>query len=210
MELGILKLQEEISKFGGYRFPDEIRSIINEHFSSNKKNKEKFALPIKSISSPFVVALSSIVTNPKTTKLCLPVVNSACDAINLGCFESEGFISVLQSISFFSQQVEEVDSALKFLRFYSSILPKYFTQIRVLQILFSSSLSLMLHPAEIVSSTAFASSQQMISHFFNFMATETPSLSQKELQEITSVINLNFSKPLFSIGYLLRFKCANF
>lgn len=205
MELGIHKLQEEISKFGGYRFPEEIRTIINEHFSPAKKNKEIIILPIKSKSSPFVTAFSAIVTNPKTIKLCLSVVNCGCEAINVGCFDSEAFISILQSISFFSQQVEEVDNALKFLRFYSSLLPNFFTRIRVLQVLFSSSLSLIVHPAEIVSSTAFASSQQMISHFFNFMSTETPHLSQTELKEINSIITLKFSKPLFTIGYLILY-----
>lgn len=203
MEKGLLKLQEEILKFGGYRFPEDIRSLINENSSNLKMVPDQ--IPIDSPNSPIVQIFSAIVTNPKTVKLSSSLVSLFCDSISQNLFSMGALISVLSTISLFSQQVEEIETALKFLPFYSSLLPKHFLDIQVLQILFSSTFSFLTHPAEIVSSTAFASSQQMISHLFNYIFTEKPQLNSKQIADINSIISLKFEKPLFSIAYLILY-----
>ncbi|OHT12952.1 hypothetical protein TRFO_17008 [Tritrichomonas foetus] len=280
MEKAILRLHEELTKFAGYRFPDEIRSAISE--LENNPTALKAGEQIQNNSLPIVKAFSAVVTNPKTIRLCSNVVNCGFEAILLGCFTSDALISILQSISYFSMHTEETDLALRLLQLFSSLLPNYFTQIRILQILFSTSLSLITHQSEIVSSTAFASSQQMISHFFNFISNNnynnnnqnnsnnnqnnsnnnqnngnknqnnsnnnqnnsnnnqnngnnnqnngnnnqnngnnnqnnnlvintksmnenTQQLTKSEIQAIKSAINLNFSNPLYTIGYLILY-----
>ena len=205
MEQRILKLAEELSSFSGFRIPDDLKSSIAS--ISSKKNVS-LMIPINLNNSPIVKTFVLIVTNVKTMKLCANIVNSACESMFVNCFESDALISMLNALSFFSQNFvdeSQTDLILKLLQLYSSLLPKYFTKIHVLKALFYASLSLVTYPIEIVSSTAFASSQQMISHFFNFIKTYDKPLTDEEILAIRSAMNLDFKNQLYTIGYLILY-----
>ena len=194
------RIYEELGAFAGFLFPGDVKNIVSD--ALNPATEAKFSIPFRYESDPVIRAFSAVVENNKCTKGAGPLVVAMCDFVLVDGVQSAALVAVLRSLQKFSEKSES-DMALKNLQFCATILPKHFLDVDLLKALFSLVLSLCVHPTAIVSSTAFATSQQMISLFFNFIETSDGVLAEEDVAKIRELVSIRFKNYLLSVAYLL-------
>ena len=205
------KLLEELKKFSGFRFPDEIKSAVSESISQNYLKSIKF--PISSTNSPIVKSISLILSNKKINPIPQIFVLQICDCIGNGIFSGQALVTIIKSMEMLTE-TDDMDFSLKLIQFASSSLPFFSSNLPLIKSFSSIILSFLNSKHETVVNAAFAAFQQMISIEFNFIQTSKLEDLSRENQQNLKILSKNgisarFDDPLYVIGFLIVNDLAN-
>lgn len=200
MLIAARRVYEELGKFSGFWVPDELRWCVSNALSLEAEAKA--SLPMRRSTVPLVQAFCAIIENKKCLKHAPALINPMCDFILANGVQGGALVACLKALRSFSMMCE-AEQALKNLQFVATLLPKQYPDVRVLKMIFSLSLSLCTHTVPIVRTTAFATSQQMISLFFNDIQANDVVVCEGSLSALKRLCSLEFEKPLYAAAYLL-------
>ena len=205
------KLVDEIKKFSGFRFPEDVRSASSEATKSN--SIKSTTLPISSSNSPIVKAISTIFQCKKIQQSLQNLSIIICDSISNEVFSNQALNSVVKLLETQSS-TSDIDYSLKLIQFASGILPKYSSNLHLIKSLLSIVLSFLSSKNKTVTSAAFAAFQQMISVEFKFIETSKMEDLSPENQQNLKIIVKNgiankFDDPLYVIAFLIINDIAN-
>ncbi|OHT12784.1 hypothetical protein TRFO_17241 [Tritrichomonas foetus] len=186
------KLQTELKKFSNARIPDAAKKHLS--IAINFDINEKTILPLNPQSS-IPAAFSLIVSNQKLVKSHLLLISSMIDVLEY--FDNQSLQIILKSIEQVLFQMDE-DISLKLLQTIPTFLIKSVFSFNIISSIFSISVSLITHENSLISTTAFASTQQMITLLFEYgkkvKVDQTTCCKIKEQQ---------FTHPVFAESFLL-------
>jgi hypothetical protein len=158
------RFQSDVRKLSLARISDEFKSLLSQLLSV--KLSESFVLPITSSESPFVLVLSQLIRMPAQQKF-IPVM---IDALSVHCFHGDPLRVLFEGLIPIAPHLP-TDLAIRLLQTNANLLLENCTLCEVVCGIFSISLSLIDHQVSLVSTTAFATTQQMISILFESEAS---------------------------------------
>lgn len=173
---------------------EEIDSAIKELSAAN------FSFPLNSKKSVIISAIVSIITS--NLKQCDGFVISICNMISYGLIGLKAMGPIFNSFIVYTASCEE-DFALKLIQFSSSLLSFTYVDIKCSRSLISFVLSNLENPSSIVSETAFASIQQIISSLFEYIRTSKSEVSPTSMRFLNKIKPHDFKKPLCKAAFLI-------
>ena len=169
----VTELYDETMKFNNFLYPEEVKIAVQELASQKMENNQRDL-------SKLIKAISIIIENKKCYKQSLKLISGISNLILSNEIPSISLVKLLKSFNVYSSHAES-EQNLKLLQFYSTLLPKYINDKKILQMLFSNSIGLTASQITIVATTAFATSLQMITLFINY--AQNSKLTDKEIKE---------------------------
>ena len=189
------QLIDELYKYSGFRAKVDIKNTISEAISQIQS--KELQIPIKQIDSPIIKAFSLIFKSSSNIKLLDHTSILLCELVQSGFFGLKLInesLSIIQNFCKFSER----DSALRILQFVSHVLPSLFKDHKSVNCIFSISLTLLQHNDSVVSTTAFATSQQMFSVLFD-LVEKCETIPKPVVNKLNQIIYRNKSRRASSI-----------
>ena len=193
-------MYEELGRFSGFLMPDQVRACVLKALTPEIEAKSP--IPMRRANAPLVVAFCAVIENKKCVKQAVALIGPMCDFILANGVQNDALVACLRAIKGFAMACE-AEQALKILQFVATLLPTQYADVGVLRLIFSLALSLCTHPVGIVCTTAFATSQQMISLFFNDVQTADVKMVESGVRSLKKLCGCEFEKPLCGVAYLL-------
>ena len=184
------QLVDELSKYSGFRAKTDIKSTISEAIS--QVQSKDLQIPIKQADSPIIRAFSLIFKSSTNLKLLDHTCLLLCDLVQSGFF---GLKLINESFAIIENfcKLSERDTALRILQFVAHVLPRLYKDHKSVNSIFSISLTLLQHSDSVVSTTAFASSQQMFSVLFD-LVEKCESIPKPVVNKLNLIIYRNKSR----------------
>lgn len=154
------QLRDELSKLTGFMSPTPIKSAASEaiRFMNQKGVKYPICIP----NSPIISAYASIFANSKELKNFQQLLNRLVDLIRSDIFRSDALLIITNFICSNLQSLD-VKYSVKLLQYTTSAILQDFPDLFRINSFFSISLAFLAHQNPLVSTTAYASFQQMLS-----------------------------------------------
>ena len=194
-------LRDELSKLTGFLSAAPIKNAASQAVSFINKNKK---YPISSIDSPIFSAYLVIFSNSKLIKNFNQLLLKLIDCIRNNVFSDNALIEILSLICNNCHQFE-MDPSLKLLQYTTSAILLNFPDLCVIKSFFSVSLAFLSHQNQMISATAYASFQQMLTVLIDSIVkfNDTTTKSYNEFmatvqKEYNNRVN-SFKNPLYII-----------
>jgi hypothetical protein len=157
------KFQGELKKLRFVHLPNELQLLVSQSLAI--RISKSFELPVTSAQSPFVQIFSRLAPSQSQQKMIAPFVPVMVDVISMRCFGGDSLRVLLHSFVLLVNYFEP-DLAIKLLQTNANQLIDNLDYCEVILGIFSVTLMLTGHNSAIVSTTAFATTEQMISVLF--------------------------------------------
>ena len=188
------KLQAEIKKYSNFKISEDEKKVIQESifYKFDSNDNSFFQITTK---SSLPSAFSIIMNKNKITKLTFPIINSMIDCLD--CCDSSSLIIILKTFEGILPQID-YDLSLKILQVIPTFLLNNVETLEIISSIFSISVSLINDTNMQVSTTAFASTQQMISLLFQY-ATKM----KVDQNSYRTIEKQQFPNSAYAASYLL-------
>ncbi|EAY09965.1 hypothetical protein TVAG_482390 [Trichomonas vaginalis G3] len=194
------KLIDEIHRYSSYNVKGEIKRLITSFI--NQLNQNQIRLPIHQHDSPLFKILNTMSSDANFLKTQESYITLLCNLISNDFFTGKcksNALIALETACLRSSQ----NNGLKIIQFSATILPTLAFDPDCVAALFSISLSMILHTIPIVSTTAFATSQQMVSIIFDLYYNKDNKIPNDVLKTLNTLVPAEFTHPMLKISFLL-------
>jgi len=154
------RLQDELSKYSGFLAKNNIKVLVNE--SMEELKSASFPGIITNNDSPTIKALLLISNDKDLLKSSSSLVSIVMECVLVKFIQGSAVLSALKVIKSFGMN-SNITNSLKIVQFAATVMPDHYFDVSIVSSLFSIALSYISHPVSLVSTTAFASFQQMFS-----------------------------------------------
>ncbi|OHT00711.1 hypothetical protein TRFO_32533 [Tritrichomonas foetus] len=227
----IHQLRDELSKLTGFLIAAPVKSAASQALTFLNQKSNQY--PITTPDSPLISAFTAFFANNKIIKNFNQLILRLIDCIKNNIFAKDALVSVMNNLCI-NFSLLDVEPCLKILQYTTSAILYDFPDIYIIKSFFSISLSLLASPNPVISGTAYASFQQMLTLLTDTILqnsnlennsennTENQKKNQQNIltvekynsylelckKEYSSVVN-GFKNPLFVILHLLYCDLSN-
>lgn len=194
------KFTEELHKYVNHAAKGEDRNAITSVIA--QLNTNQISIPITQADSPIFKVLFMISSDSNYIKSNETYITQLCLAISNQFFAENCIYEALRAVEKCCNYTSQ-NSGLKIIQFAATLLPTVIFQPKCNEILFIITISMILHSIPIVSTTAFATTQQMISILFDSCHNVHQKISDNTMKAIVGLNSLEFNNPLLKIPYQL-------
>lgn len=186
-------LQDQSKRLRNIKIPDEAKGLLNQLLSMQLT--PAFPTPILNDQSPFVLLFSKVHSSHTLLKSVGFFNTAMIDAMASSAFRGAALFAIESTFERFVLE-SDIDTCIRLLQVNAKLLLENYESFDVVSSIFSISLKLIGHKADIVATTGFALTEQMISMLFERGMT-------KVVVKNVKIGDLTFDKPIVAVSWLL-------
>lgn len=197
-------LKIELKKYAGIMNPDSVRIPCGE---AVKHLSEDIGLPIDNSQDPIVVAFTVVLDNKKSNKTCSQLIGTMCNCIKSEVITGEALSTIVRKLETF-QELDN-NTTLQIIQFSTLIVGNHFLEMDILQSILSLILSYCTSYDSVISTSAIAAADQIISSFLNFAQNKNDILTTGNKRDIDLCFSMScdksisFDKHIYKVTYLV-------
>lgn len=198
-------LKVEFKKYSGIMNSDSVRIPANE--AVKHLSEEDICLPIDSSQDPIVVAFTVILDNKKANKTCSLLIGTMCNCIKSEVITGDALSTIVRKLETF-QELDN-NTTLQIIQFSTLIIGNHFLEMDILQSILSLILSYCTSYDKVVSTSAIAAADQIISSFLDFSQDKNDILTMGNKRDIDLCFSMScdksvsFEKHIYKVTYLV-------
>ncbi|OHS94293.1 hypothetical protein TRFO_39500 [Tritrichomonas foetus] len=199
------ELKLEIKKFSSFMNPEPVRTPSNEAIKI--LSDEAICLPIDNSGNPIVLAFTLILDNKKTNKTCAPLIATMCNCLKSEVIVGDALSTIVRKLETFSEI--DTETALKVIQCCTSIVSNHFLEMHIFQSILSLILSFCTSYTDLISTSAIAAADQIITGFLDFATDKNDTLTTVNKRDIDLCFSMScdnsisFDNHIYKVVYLV-------